>query len=286
MIKNTLIFSILIATLCTQCIAQKKQSKPLFKDSFGVQAYSFRNYFPKDMIGTLDRIQKMGITKIEGDGGRIPPEEFKKLCADRGITVPSTGAGFKDLEENPEAIAEKAIALGSKFVMCAWVPHDKGNFTKENADHAIKVFESAGKVLAEKGITLCYHAHGYEFQPYGKATLMEYMIENSNPEYLSFEMDILWIHFGGGNPEALLRKYPKRWKLMHVKDLKKGTPKDLTGGTSQENDVVVGTGELDIPGIIKAGNDIGIVHYFIEDESSVVWDQVEKSIDYLKNLKE
>jgi hypothetical protein len=61
--------------------------------------------------------------------------------------------------------------------------------------------------------------------------------------------------------------------------------KDLTGGTSQENDVPLGTGEIDIPGILKQANKIGIKHFFIEDESSNVNVQVPQSIAYLKSLK-
>jgi sugar phosphate isomerase/epimerase len=65
---------------------------------------------------------------------------------------------------------------------------------------------------------------------------------------------------------AILRDYLKNMAIagnwMHVKDLKKGTPKDLTGGTSTENDVAVGTGELDIPAIMKEAKKVGIKHYF------------------------
>lgn len=256
----------------------------LFKDDFGIQAYSFRNYFPKDMIGTLDRIQEMGITKIEGDGGRIPPEEFKKLCAARGISIPSTGAGFEDLVNDPMSIVDKAKKLGSKFVMCAWVPHE-GDFTLNDAEKAINVFNTAGKLMAEHGITFTYHAHGYEFQPYHDGTLLDYIINQTNPNYVSFEMDIFWIHFGGGDPVALMKKYGNRWKLMHMKDMKRGIAKDLTGLTDVENNVPLGTGELDMAAIIEEGNRIGIAHYFIEDESSSVMAQVPKSIAFLKGLK-
>ena len=98
-------------------------------------------------------------------------------------------------------------------------------------------------------------------------------------------MDVLWIQFGGGNPVALLKQYGNRWKLMHLKDLRKGVKKDLTGGTSTENDVALGTGEIDIPGILKEARKVGIEHYFIEDESSRVNIQVPQSIAYLKSLK-
>ena len=82
-----------------------------------------------------------------------------------------------------------------------------------------------------------------------------------------------------------MKKYGDCWKLLHVKDLKKGTPKDLTGGTDTENDVTLGTGEIDVAGVIREANKLGIKHFFIEDESSRVNTQVPASIAYLKSLK-
>lgn len=274
-----------ISFSCSTSSKIGKKGDPVFVAPIGVQTYSFRNYFPQDMAGTLDRIQKMGITEIEGGPGRLPAEEFKKMCNDRGISIPSTGAGFDQLQGNVDEVISTAKKLGSKYVMCAWVPHESGNFKLEDAQKAVTVFNAAGKKLSENGLTFCYHAHGYEFQPYGKGTLLDYIIENTNPAYVSFEMDIFWIQFGGGDPVALLKKYGDRWKLLHLKDMKKGTVKDLTGGTSVENNVPLGTGELDMPGILKEARKIGIAHYFIEDESSSVIDQVPLSIAYLKSLK-
>jgi len=263
-----------------------RQGDPVFVAPVGVQAYSFRNYFPKDAIGTLDRIQSMGITEIEGDGGKIPPEEYKKLCADRGITIPSTGCSFNQLTEDPMAIVKKAKALGSKFVMCAWVPHDKrGEFNLADADRAVASFNFGGKVLAENGLTFTYHPHGYEYQPYGNGTLMDYIIEKTNPKYVSFEMDVFWTHFGGGDPVGLLKKYKDRYKLLHLKDMKHGIQKDMTGGTDVEYNVPLGTGQVDITNILKVAREIGIAHYFIEDESSVVMNQIPSSIAFLKSLK-
>ncbi len=283
--KN-LILSFFISTLVlTGLDAQaQKTSGGLYNAPFGVQAYTFRFSFPKGIAATLDSIKAMGFTEIEGDGGKMAPEAFKQLCNERGITIPGTGADYSELEKDPAAVAAKAKALGSKFVMCAWIPH-QGAFTLDNAKKATEVFNQAGKILNENGVTLCYHFHGFEFQPYQNGTLLDYVITNTNPAYVSFEMDILWIQFGGGNPAALLKKYGNRWKLMHLKDLRKEVKKDLTGGTSTENDVALGTGEIDIPGILREARKIGIEHYFIEDESSRVNTQIPQSIAYLKSLK-
>ena len=266
-------------------IAQKSK-KPLYTSPFGVQAYTFRKSFPNGVAETLDSIKNMGFTELEGGGGRMPPEEFRKLCNERGISITGAGAGYEKLVADPQSAANEAKALGASFLMCAWIPHQKGNFTLDNAKKAVTDFNAAGKVLKENGITFCYHVHGFEFQPYEKGTLLDYIIQNTNPEYVSFEMDVLWTQFGGGDPVALLKKYGSRWKLMHLKDLRKGVPKDLTGGTSQENDVALGTGEIDIPGILREAKKIGIKHYYIEDESSRVNTQVPQSIAYLKSLKE
>ncbi len=257
----------------------------LYTAPFGVQTYTFRKSFPNGVAETLDSIKAMGFTEIEGSAGNMPPEQFKKLCDERGLSIPSTGTGYDQLVKDPAAVAANAKTLGAKFVMTAWIPHNKGAFNLENAKKAVEDFNAAGKVLKENGITFCYHVHGFEFQPYENVTLLDYMIQNTNPDYVSFEMDVLWTHFGGGDPVALLKKYGSRWKLLHLKDLRKGVPKDLTGGTSQENDVALGTGEIDIPGILKAANKIGIKHFFIEDESSRVNTQVPQSIAYLKSLK-
>jgi len=263
-----------------------KTGDPVFVAPIGVQAYSFRNYFPKDAIGTLDRIQAMGITMIEGDGGKIPPEEYKKLCAERGITIPSTGCSFKELDEDPMSIVKKAKALGSEYVMCAWVPHkNSGSFSMDDAKRAVDVFNRGGKVLADNGITFAYHPHGYEFQPHGKGTLMDYIIEESNPKWVAFEMDVFWAHFGGADPVALLKKYPNRWKMLHLKDMKAGIPKDLTGLTDVEYNVPLGSGEIDMAGILKTAREIGIDYYFIEDESSSVMAQVPKSIEWMRGLR-
>jgi sugar phosphate isomerase/epimerase len=260
--------------------------KPLYTAPLGVQTYTFRRSIGNDPAKTLDTIKAMGFTEVEGGGGRIAPEDFKKLCDERGISIPSTGADYNQLVKSPDSVVMRAKALGSKYVMCAWIPHDDGVLTLENAKKAVDDFNKAGKYLRDNGLIFCYHAHGYEFQPYEDGTLLDYIVKNTNPEYVSFEMDIFWIQFGGGDPVALLKKYGDRWKLMHLKDMRKGIKKDLTGGTSQENDVAFGTGQMDIPSILKEAKKLGIKHYFIEDESSNIIEQLPVSIAYLKSLKE
>lgn len=276
---------LLLSFSLTEISFAQKKGEPLLQAPLGVQAYSFRNHWANGVESTLDIIQEMGFTELEGGAPKgVSPEEFIKLCEARGISVPSTGTSFEQLESDPQKVADQVKALGAKYVMVAWLPHN-GDFTKENADRAIKAFNEGGKVLAENGIVFMYHVHGYEFQPYEKGTLFDYMVKNTDPNYVSFQMDVMWTHFGGADPVALLKKYGKRWVSLHLKDLRKGAPKNLSGGTGPENDVTLGTGELDIPGILRESNKIGIKHMFLEDESDEELVNLPKSIAYLKSLK-
>jgi sugar phosphate isomerase/epimerase len=261
--------------------------KPLYTFPLGVQAYTFRDHWKNGVPETLDIIQKLGFTELEGGTPKgLTAAEFKKLCADRGISIPSTGCSFEDLQKNPQAIADAAKALGAKYVMCAWIPHKGNDFTLEETKKAVEVFNAGGKVLAENGLIFCYHDHGYEFRPHEDGTYMDFLIKNTNPAYVSFEMDVLWTLHGGGSasPQELLKKYGNRWKLMHVKDLKKGIIGDKSGHEPAENDVVLGTGQADWKKILKLSKKIGIKHYFIEDESNHELENIPKSLAYLKSL--
>lgn len=267
--------------------ALAQTGQPLFPQMPGMEAYTYRHSFKKDVAATLDTIKALGFTDLESGTNPegLTPEVFRKMLDERGIRCSSVGVGYETLVQDPAEVARKAKVLGARYVMVAWIPHQK-TFTLADAQKAAADFNRAGKVLKEQGLTFCYHTHGYEFQPYQNGTLFDYLVQNTNPADVSYEMDIMWVYHGGQDPAQLLLKYPDRWKLMHLKDLRKGVKGDLTGGTSTENDVALGTGQLNIPAILKAAKKVGIQHYYIEDESSRIHVQVPQTVAYLKSLRE
>ncbi|MEO6734077.1 MAG: family 16 glycoside hydrolase [Ferruginibacter sp.] len=269
----------------TQLIKDTRAGK-LLKQVPGVVSYTFRKSLQKNMPATLDSIKALGITNMEFSnlfGKKVT--EIKQLLDERGMRCTSYGTGYPELVTKTTEVAENAKALGASFVRIAWIPHDKGAFTIETAKKAVEDFNTAGKFLKEKyGLTFCYHNHGYEFQPYENGTYFDYIVANTNPDYVSFELDILWAFHPGKDPVELLNKYGKRFKLMHVKDLRKGVKGDFSGGTPVENDVALGTGQIDIAAVIKAAQKSVIEHYYIEDESNDVNIQVPVSLTFLKRL--
>ncbi|WP_298477024.1 sugar phosphate isomerase/epimerase [uncultured Maribacter sp.] len=250
----------------------------------GIQLWSLRNQFKTDIPGTLATIKDWGITKIEGgDSYGMPFDEFNGLLKKNNLEMVSIGAPFKDLEDSPEKVVESAKAYGAKYVMCAWVPHNENDFAIAETKHATEVFNKAGKLLKENGITLAYHAHGYEFRPYKNGTLFDYMMENA--EHFTFEMDLFWVQHGGEDPLALMKKYPEKVTLLHLKDMAKGVVGNNTGSEDRETNVVLGTGQIDIAGVVAEAKTLGVEYMFIEDESSRVVEQVPRSLEYLKGLK-
>jgi len=251
-----------------------------------MELYTFRDQFAKDVPGTLAMIHKMGFTEIEGGGSyNLKDAEYKKLLDKNGLKMIGWGADFDSLAINPGPIAEKAKFYGAKFVVCFWIPHTGNNFNLDNAKKAVEVFNRAGAFLKEKGLSLCYHAHGFEFGPYEHGTLFDYMMAHIDHRFANFEMDVYWVKHPGQDPVALLKKYPGRFPLMHLKDRKPGTPGNMNGTADVESNVVLGTGDVGIAAIMKESKKAGVKHYFIEDESSHSVQQVPLSMQYLRKLK-
>lgn len=267
------------------CVASLSAQVP---DALGVQLYSFRNEMKKDLKGTLKMVKDMGLQTVETSTFTgMNAQETRKMLDAAGLKAVSMGTNFDDLSkpEKWDTIAMNAKTLGAEFVMCPWIPHKGTDFTYEDVKKAADVFNKAGKALKKKGLKLLYHPHGYEFRPYLENTLLfDYLVKNTNKKYINFEMDIYWIKNPGQDPVTWLRKYPKRWKALHVKDQKKGVPGNQNGQTDVEWNVVAGTGSLDMPGIFREAKKNGVKYYFIEDESSHSVEQVPQSILYLTPL--
>jgi sugar phosphate isomerase/epimerase len=260
-------------------------AEPLFPEAPGMVSYTYRNEFAKDLPGTLDTIKSLGITDMEFSNlfGKSAAEIRKELDA-RGMFCSSFGVSYADLLTKTEEVAANAKTIGAKYVRVAWLP-DRQPFTLELAEKTSREFNEIGRRLRnEFGLLFCYHNHGYEFVPHGDGTLFDVLMEQTNPNDVFIELDILWAYFPGADPVAILEKYGDRIKLMHLKDLKKGVEGDLSGKTAVENDVALGTGQLDIPAIIAAGKKAGVKHFYIEDESPSIATQVPQSIAYLKSL--
>jgi len=276
--------SVITIAICCYSLIANAQDR-IFPEVPGMVSYTYRHDFAKDVEGTLDRIKSLGITDMEFSNlfGKTAVE-LRALLDQRGMQCSSFGASYDDVRNKTDEVAVNAKTLGAKYVRVAWVPH-KPPFSLDTTQKTASEFNRVGKHLFEQhGLRFCYHNHGYEFVPHKEGTLFDVLMAETLPEYVSIELDILWAHFPGADPVAIIEKYGERIPLLHLKDLKKGVKGDLSGKTPVENDVALGTGQIDLPRVLMAARQAGVKHYYIEDESPSIETQVPQSIEYLRNL--
>lgn len=267
--------------------AKPKINKAI-KDRIGLEMYSLRAYTKTDLPGTLAYVKGLGINEVEiTDVNKIPAAEYKRALDEAGISVRSKLTSFEQVRDEIDQVVADCKALGIRYIGIGWIPHRPNQFGIEDAQKAVKVFNEAGEKLAQHGIGLYYHLHGYEFKPMPDgSTLFDYIVENTNPTNVSFECDVYWAFHGGQDPALLLRKHAGRFLAVHLKDMVYGQATgETSGGTPLTSDVQIGTGQLDFKSIMRALIDTNIKYMFLEDENEKVKEHLPGSIRYLNSLK-
>ncbi|MEZ4904510.1 MAG: sugar phosphate isomerase/epimerase [Spirosomataceae bacterium] len=232
------------------------EAKPLKK--FGIQLYSVRDLMPKDAKGTMKQLAEMGYTQFESYGGPdflwgMTPKECKAFLGDMGVQMVSTHFDiFKDLDKNIERGAE----AGLKYMLCPYLgPQKTMDDWKQKAD----LFNQVGEKVTKAGMKFGYHNHDYSFKPLEGQIPQEFLLANTDPKHVMFELDLCWIVAAGQDTVAHLNKYGKRYELVHIKDM----VKDAAGKVTQKN---LGEGTLDFASILKTAKKVGVKYYLVEQE--------------------
>ena len=259
-------------------------------DHLGLQMYSLRlESMLRGPRSALAQAKSLGFTFIEDAPaqGDQTPAAYRAELAARGLKMVSAGFPYEALAKDLPGAVASAREAGVAFVTVTWIPHrDEAPFTDDDARKAAVDFNAWGAAFRAAGITFTYHPHGYEFRPdAGGGTPFDVLVRSTDPASVSFELDVFWAVHGGQDPTALLAKYPARWRLMHVKDIRKGAPTGIyTGHAPGTDDVPVGSGQVDWPSLLREARKVGIAWYFIEDESPTPLENIPRSVAYLKSL--
>lgn len=250
-----------------------------FTQEIGLQLNSLKDEFENDPAAAMAKVKAMGIQQVEmrGTHGLSFPE-FIKLLAVNGITVTSFEAGFEKIKNFPQVVADEARSYGAKFIVCS-ISDPNQTITKELIEKYAEALNHAGKIIARNGLLLCYQPSASEFTPYNKGTHFDYMVEKLDSRFVHFELDVSTVKQSGAEPTALLKKYPSRFVILQLRDMKIGS-----GKADRESHVALGSGDVGIKAVLETARDLGIRYYFIEDESSRAEKQISKSLAYLKTI--
>ncbi len=229
---------------------------------FALQLYSVRDYCERDPESTLHRVKGAGYDYVELAGFcGLGVDLFKTMLDRAELTPVSMHAGFELVVGDTEAIVQQANVLGLAYVVVPWLGKEVCA-TREQWVMAAESMNAAGEMLAESGITLCYHNHAHEFERIGSETIFDIIFANSDPELLKLELDTCWSTVGGADTVGLLRKYAGRTPLVHVKDCK---PKASDGSIVFTE---LGNGVMDWASILPAAKAAGALWYIVEQDES------------------
>jgi sugar phosphate isomerase/epimerase len=251
----------------------------------GMELWTYRQEANRDLPGTLAMLRKAGFRDIETASfyGR-DAATFRRLLDQAGLTCSSLIADYDRLSKDLDGVIRDAKTAGASYILTSGIPH-RGELTEDDVKRAAAAFNAWGARTAAAGIQFGYHPHGFEFVQTPTETLFDVLAAETKPDLVTFELDTFWFAIAGADPASFLERYPHRFRLVHLKDMAKGTPRSGSGSAADNASVAVGSGVLRWPEILRAARAAGVVRYYIEDESPVAGSQVPLSMRYLRDLR-
>ena len=274
-IKNTALVVAGTTLLSNDLFASPKKIERV-----GIQLYSIREAMGKDPLGSLKKIADMGYLHVEHANYvnrkfySYSAKEFKKILGDLALQMPSghTVMTARDWDTSKNDFTDKwkytiedAAEVGQRFVISPWLDDNLRHDT-DGLKRFMDQFNKCGELCKKSGMTFGYHNHNFEFSTMvGDGNLYDFILKNTDPSLVSQQMDVGNMLGAGGIALDLLKKYPGRFELMHVKDEIKS---DSGQGMDGYDSTILGTGVMPVKDIVKAARKIGGTSQFIIEQES------------------
>ncbi len=259
--------------LSSELFAAKKA-----KEILGVQLYSVRDDMKNDPLGTLKQISAMGYKYVEHANYvdrkfyTYSAADFKKVLDDQGLQMPSGHTKFgkehwdeakNDFTDSWKYTVEDAAIVGQHYVISPWL--DEGLRKNMNELKSfLELFNKNGELCKKSGMKFGYHNHDFEFSTMieGKR-LYDIILASTDPKLVAQQMDIGNMYGAGGRPLELLKQYPGRFELVHVKDEIKSSKGEMGGYESTQ----LGAGVIQVKDVLDLARKSGTTYFIIEQES-------------------
>jgi sugar phosphate isomerase/epimerase len=255
----------------------------------GVQLYTVRDLMKEDFDGTIAKVAQIGYKEVEFAGyfGRTG-QQVRAAVDKNGLKAPSTHVQYDELDDKFPSVIETSKTIGMEYIVCPWIPEElrkSPDIWKQASDK----FNKCGEQAKKAGIQFAYHNHWFEFLPVDGKLPYDELLAMCDANLVKMELDLCWITTAGGDPIKYFDKYPGRFPLVHVKDLKK-LPVITAGGPQNFGDTVdlteVGSGIIDWKKIFAQSEKAGIKHYIVEhDHPKQPLASIKTSYEYLANLR-
>jgi sugar phosphate isomerase/epimerase len=252
-------------------------------ERFGVILNTMTPALKEDPRGTLIALAGMGFQEIEfRDTAGMAIPEWKTIMLDLGLKGVASGGSMHELLNNTDALFDFAYTFETPYVVC-YYPWPTGKNEKGLAgfDELAQQLNELGKRAKAVGLRIAYHNHDLEFEKLDGISPYERLLQRTDPSLVTMEMDIYWVKKGGAEPLDLLRRYPGRFELFHVKDMERSP-----GGER----VCLGEGRIDFTELVAAALETPGPRHFIweregEHDAQTQLGCARTSSIYLKSLR-
>lgn len=299
------------STLLTACNSITQTNHNPFAN-IGLQLYSIRDLLLVDPKTTLQTVAKIGYSHVEtfdyaaetDSFWGVKTGELKKLLSDFGL---KTHSGHYDMskyldqdhaaKESIERYIETASTLGQTYVVAPVTPMDKLNeLQSDDYKYMAEQLNKAGELAKKSGIKIGFHNHFWELREFANGTRgLDILLAFTEPDLVSFELDLFWINKAGLNPQSYFKKYPGRFALWHIKDISKAHPEIIVGPDYDDlpldsilNNIrftEVGTGTINYPMLKHSEAESGLQYAFVEQDDIYLpnkFESIQKSYDYVQ----
>ena len=263
--------SAMAVSACQPIKSQPVASRKI--DQIGIQTYTLRDSMQADMPATLAMIKRAGYDYVElnrRDFSEISPLTLIDRVKTAGLYAPSTHLSYEPVRTATSDMVAICKTLGCEYGIVPWM--DESQRELEDWKRHARVFNEAGKIFADNGLRLAYHNHQFEFDDLGGGTTaMQVLLEDTNPDFVDFQLDIFWAVLGGIDLSELFNTNPSRFKLSHIKDMK-GDPATYKnsrdyGDISKSIMVNVGEGNIDFASVFALNETSGMEFFITEHDA-------------------
>jgi sugar phosphate isomerase/epimerase len=264
--------------------------QPVYADplglQIGLQLYTVRNEMQKDFDGTLRAVAAIGYREVELPQffKKTAPEIRKSLNA-AGLTCPAAHYLTPDLRTGLDEHIAFAQEVGLSYMVLAFLqPNERKSL--EDYRHLAGFFNQVGGQCKKAGIQFAYHAHNFEYMVFDGVTAFDDLLEHTDPDLVKIELDCYWMTRAGKDPATYLKKYPDRFPLLHIKDLKPGYPPTTDVMKGGDAFTEVGRGSIAWKPIFEAAGS-SLKHYFVEQDKCErpTLESAKISYEYLHHLQ-
>jgi sugar phosphate isomerase/epimerase len=227
--------------------------------SFGFISGIIGKELQGDWKAVLKKAASFGYTEIEtGNYLGESAASYLAFLREIGLTPIAGGINFTDSEEDMKKSFELLKNLKMNYAIIYWPWHTSGPFSHGDCKKSAERLNYLGKLCKDNELIFCWHNHDKEFIPMESGLPFDYLMNNTDKSLVYCELDLYWVKKGGGDPLAVMQKYPGRFPILHIKDMASGQAMDFE---------CPGRGIIDFPALFNEADKQGIRHYMVERDN-------------------